>query len=196
MALTSAMRSDSQAAPSIASLANRALHHLVGEARPHRHHARFVERVDDHQRDRQVEEGVAEGQHREGESGRGPLRGLAHRRSRLLACWRWKRAMGPTSSTKKADRHRRGERPVRVEEELVPQHLADHQRVGAAQKVGDDELADRRDEHQQAAGDDAGQGLRQGDGEEGDERAGAEIGRGFQRGWCRASPARRRAAAP
>jgi hypothetical protein len=44
----------------------------------------------------------------------------------------------------------------RVVEELDPQRLADHQRARSAEQVGDDELADRRDEDQEAAGQDAG----------------------------------------
>jgi hypothetical protein len=70
----------------------------------------------------------------------------------------------------------RGERPVAVVEELAPQRLADHQRVGAAEQIGDDELAGDRDEDRKRAGDDAGQRQREGDLPEGADRRAAEIG--------------------
>ena len=60
-------------------------------------------------------------------------------------------------------RNRRGYRPVSVDEELVPQRAADHQRIGAAQQGRDDEFAYGRDEYQQRAGDDAWHRQRQGD---------------------------------
>ena len=87
--------------------------------------------------------------------------------------------IGTTSSKQQDHRHRRRNRPVAVGEELVPQGLADHQRLRAAEQVGDDELADRRDEHQQAAGDDARQRQRKGDLPEGGARRAAEILRGL-----------------
>ena len=52
-------------------------------------------------------------------------------------------------------------RPVAVVEELGPQRLADHQRFRAAQQIGNDELADSRNEDQQAAGKNAGQRQRE-----------------------------------
>src|SRR5262249_40899369 len=63
------------------------------EASPHGHEPQIVERVDDHQADRQIEEGVAEHEDREGKA-----RLAVHDpRSRLLACCRWDSAIGPTS---------------------------------------------------------------------------------------------------
>src|SRR5574343_901397 len=53
------------------------------------------------------------------------------------------------------DGHRRRHRPVVVIEELVPQHLADHQRIGPAHQFRNHELAYRRNEHHHRTGDDA-----------------------------------------
>jgi hypothetical protein len=123
------MRSDSQAASSIASFSISARHQRVEKPAHTVTSREVVERVDDDQRDRHVEKGVAEGERGEREAGAAPH----DRRSRLRCCSRWNSRIGPTSSTSRQIRHRRGERPVGVGEELVPQHLADHQRVGAAQ---------------------------------------------------------------
>src|SRR6185437_12989763 len=49
----------------------------------------------DHQGDGHVEEGVAKAEHGEGETCAANHQGC----SRLFACWRWKRTIGPTSST-------------------------------------------------------------------------------------------------
>ena len=70
------------------------------EARPHRDQPRVVERVGHHQRDRQVEEGVAEGQH--ATKAGGP--GLAAPLPRLLAL---EEQMGRPAA-RAADRHRGG----------------------------------------------------------------------------------------
>lgn len=58
------------------------------------------------------------------------------------------------------NRHRRGDRPVAVVKELLPQHAANHDAVRPAQQFRDHELADRRDKHQHGAGDNAAFGER------------------------------------
>ena len=115
------------------------------EAGPHRDQPRGVEGIDD-QRRRSA---------RRGRRSRAPAR----RRTAGAGCSCLLRLAAPagagtarsapTSSTSMATATAEAARPVAVVEELVPQHLADHQRVRAAQQVGDDELADRRDEDQQ-----------------------------------------------
>src|ERR1700676_354245 len=57
--------------------------------------------------------------------------------------------------------HRRGEWPVPVVEELLPQHTPDHQRAWAPEQGRNDELADRRNEDQQTASQDSLRGERQ-----------------------------------
>ena len=59
--------------------------------------------------------------------------------------------------------HRRGHRPVGVVEEFIPHHAAHHQRVGATQHFRDHVFAHRRDEHQHGAGDHALTRQRHGD---------------------------------
>jgi hypothetical protein len=77
------------------------------------------------------------------------------------------------------DRDRRGHGPVAVVEELDPERLADHQRAGAAKQVGNDELAHGRNEHQQAAGQNARHGEPRGHLPEGADAGAAEIARGL-----------------
>ena len=48
-------------------------------------------------------------------------------------------------------------RPITIGEKLAPQHFADHLGIGTAEKVGDDELAHRGDEHKQRSGEHAWQ---------------------------------------
>ena len=69
-----------------------------------------------------------------------------------------------------------------IAEELIPQDAADHQVVGAAQQRRNDKLSHRRNEHQHGAGDDAGNGLRHGDIQEGPPRRTSQVGGGFQQG--------------
>ena len=71
--------------------------------------------------------------------------------------------MGTTRMIEQQDRDRGGERPVAVREELAPELPADHQGLRAAEQIRDHELADRRDEAQERAGDDARHGERHGD---------------------------------
>ena len=162
------------------------------EAAPHRDQPRFVEGIDDEEQDRQIEEGEAE-------HDRGEVEGaeaLHRSRSRARACVFWKKTIGTTRTRSRMTATVRGHRPVAVVEELVPQRLADHQRARSAEQVGDDELADRRDEDQHRAGDDAGKRKREGDLPEGS-RAAASRGRRRPRAACgRAFRATRRAAAP
>jgi hypothetical protein len=75
------------------------------------------------------------------------------------------------------DRHRARDRQVAVLEELIRQHAADHQLIGAAEQRRNHVLAHRRDEHQQAAGEDAGERLRQRDRQERAKRPCAQIRR-------------------
>ena len=81
-------------------------------------------------------------------------------------------------------RHRARHRPVAVLEELVRQHAADHELVGAAEQRRNDVLADRRNEHEQRPGDDAGHRLRQRD-RAGTPSAAARPGRRPPRAACR-----------
>ncbi len=75
---------------------------------------------------------------------------------------------------------RRGYRPILVGEELRPQRLADEQRVRSAEKIGNDEFADDRDEAQQRTGDEARHGERQGDEPERLPARATEIRGGFE----------------
>ena len=50
------------------------------------------------------------------------------------------------------DRDCGGHRPIPVIEKFVPQNLADHQRAGPAQQIGNDEFAGRRDQYEQRTG--------------------------------------------
>ena len=59
------------------------------------------------------------------------------------------------------DRQRRSEGVVAEVEELVRDHVAEHQRGAAAEDLRDHVLAGGRDRHQDAAGDDPGHGQRQ-----------------------------------
>src|SRR5690606_7388678 len=78
------------------------------------------------------------------------------------------------------DRQRRGHRPVAVVEELLPQHLADHQGFRTAEQFGHDELADHGNEYQHGAGNDAGTRQRYCHLPERLDAPGAEILRRFQ----------------
>ena len=120
-------------------------------AAPDRDQPRGVERIDHQDRDRQIEE-------RKAERDRGDVedRGLAHQRSSERAHLQ----VLIDQDRHQQDRQQRDgdrgrHRPVLVLEELGPQRLADHQRVRAAEQIGDDELAGDRDEAQQRAGEDA-----------------------------------------
>ena len=106
---------------------------------------------------------------------------LAHRYARAsAACARCSHTIGISSSMQQRDRHRARDRPVAVTEELGPQHFADHQLLGAAEQRRDHELADRGDEHQHRAGDDARHRQRQRDLHERLPRTRAEIRSRFQ----------------
>src|SRR5882762_8449542 len=82
----------------------------------------------------------------------------------------------------KRDGHGGGHGPIAVAEELVPEHSADHQIVRAAEQGRDDEFADRRNEYQHGARDDAGHRQRQRHVEEGAPRGAAQIGGRFEQG--------------
>src|SRR5271165_6395941 len=60
----------------------------------------------------------------------------------------------PDQQYQKCDGDRGGHWPIAVAEELVPQHTADHEIVGAAEQSRDDEFPDGRYEHQHGARDD------------------------------------------
>src|SRR5690606_15477258 len=63
---------------------------------------------------------------------------------------------------KQYNRHRRGDRPVPVAEELCPERLADHQRGRTAEQIWNDEFANRRNEDKKAAGNHTRQRQREG----------------------------------
>ena len=140
---------------------NSAPYHLRREAAPHRDQRDCVEREDDQREDRDVEEREAERQHGQQEQ-RAPL---VHRCASPPRCVLV--ALEHHDRHHQQQQHRDGDRarhrPVAVGEELIPQHAADHQRIRAAEQLGNHELADRRDEHQHRAGDDAGHRQRQRD---------------------------------
>ena len=69
---------------------------------------------------------------------------------------------------------------LRLQEVLIPQHAADHQRIRAAEQARNDELAHRGNEDEHRACDDAGHRQRQRDAQERLEWLAAEIDRRFE----------------
>src|SRR5436305_1256960 len=75
---------------------------------------------------------------------------------------------------------RGGDRPVAVAKEFQPQDLPDHRSRRRAEQIRNDELADDRNETEEATRDDARQRQRDGQREKRKPRRGAEIGGGFE----------------
>src|SRR6266850_840615 len=74
------------------------------------------------------------------------------------------------------DGNGRRDGPVPIDEEYIPEHAADHERIRATEERGNRELADRGDEDEQAPADDPRHRQRQGDVDEGLPAFRAEIG--------------------
>ena len=117
---------------------------------PHRDEARVVEGEHDHRDDRHVQEHQPENQRAAREQA-ARLHRVASELAPLEALEQQDRHH---QQQQDQDRHRARHRPVAILEELVRQHPPDHQLVGAPEQRRDHVLADRRDEHQQRAGDD------------------------------------------
>ncbi len=150
-----------------------------GKPAPDAHQRGGIEGVADQHQNRYVENRDADAQDRNQER----RDALLHRyRLELLGVVVLVERDGPHQQHQKCNGHRRGDRPVPIAEELVPEHPADHQVVGSAEDGGDDEFADRRNEHQHGTGNDARNRLRQGHVEEGPPGRAAQVAGRFQQG--------------
>ncbi len=140
---------------------------------------RVVERVHDHDDQRQVEESV-------GESAPRPTAGMgayasptASRADTALADPR-REPREAECQHRQHDREHAAERPVARLEELLLDDVADQAVVGAAQDVRNGEDAERRDEDERRARVDARQRERKRDAPEALPRAGAQVLRGIE----------------
>ena len=143
-----AMRSVTQADSSMA----RSLSEFDVPARrpaaPNGDEPRGVERIDHQDDDRQIEEGQPQRDRADIEPGR-----FAHGQRPPCGIARLHLLVDHDRHDQQAEQHHRDRgrhRPVLVGEELGPQGLADHHGLRAAEQIGDDELADDRNEAKHA----------------------------------------------
>ncbi len=120
-----------------------------------------------------VEEHEAEHHRDEIEQAEAPHHFASRRRAWVF----WKSTIGTTRMMRSTMATALATGQSRFWKNSLHKRAPDHQRLRAAEQVGDDEFADRRDEDEQRAGEDAGQRQRKRDLPERPERRRAEIGR-------------------